>query len=164
MGKEYREKFGVDITPVTSQAMREYCQRPGEFDEDGNPVYFTEQHHKDQCDVNKIIAKYDKTGLIQHVSRIEAQFGDVTGLEFKQAMDLVVDAKALFDDLPSNIRNRFQNNPEFLLRFMEDPGNRDEAISLGLIKETWTEETDGLGEHIRDDSERVEKPDLEDPK
>lgn len=31
---------------------------------------------------------------------------------------------------------------------MEDPSNRDEAIELGLIDKNWTENTDGLGEHV----------------
>lgn len=148
MGKHYRITFNEDGESKTDQEMRLHCQRPGKSDTDGKPIYYTEQNHKDECDVNKIIRKYDKTGLITHISKIEAKFGDMTGGDFKEAHDLVINAKRMFDELPSNIRNRFKNNPEELLTFMEDPENRDEAIELGLIDKAWTPETDGLGEHV----------------
>lgn len=148
MSKSYCEKFKVKSDPTTTPEMRLYSQRPGKVDQDGNIVYFTEQAHKDTCNINKILQKYDRNGLISHVSRFEAQFGDVTGIEFKTAQDKVIAARNEFDALPSNIRNRFKNDPSQLLSFMDNPSNRDEAIKLGIIRGDWTPETDGLGEHI----------------
>lgn len=150
MSDLYLKESGLVVTPTTSPEMREFCKRPGRQHEDGSPLYFTEQHHKRECDVNEIIAKYDKTGLITHVKNFEAKFGDMTGIDFKTAHDLVISAQNSFDALPSEIRNRFQNSPEHLLRFMEDPNNRDEAIKLGLILESTPEHLDGLGEHVKD--------------
>lgn len=150
MGKEFRDKFNVDNEPTTTPEMRELCQRPGRHDEHGNIIYFTEQAHKDACDVNKIIRKYDKTGLISHISKIEGQFGDVSGEDFKSMQDTIVRAQQMFDQLPSEIRVKFQNSPQTLLAFMDDPNNRQEAIDLGLIRADWTEATDGLGEHVKE--------------
>ena len=154
MSKLFRQLFGQEMSVVTTDEMREFCRRPGKVDENGNSIYTTEQNHKKECDVNSIIKKYDKTGLITHVSTMEAVFGDVGGFDFKKAMDLVVNAQAMFDRLPSGIRKRFHNSPEEFLRFMEEPNNRDEAIKLGLIKASWTPETDGLGEHFKSDADR----------
>lgn len=148
MSKDYRDKNDIELEAITSPEMREHCKRPGRFDEEGNIIYFTEQAHKEQCDVNEIIRRYDKTGLITHVSKFEAQFGDLDGTDFKQAQDLVINAKRQFDELPSKIRNRFENDPGQLLAFMADPENRNEAIELGLINSNWTEATDGIGEHV----------------
>ena len=148
MSKVYRETLTTQPKTKRSAKMRTLCQRPGKTDKNGNIVYFTEQSHKSQCDVNKIIAKYDKHGLLQHVSRFEAQFGDVSGIDFKEAQDLVAKAKSSFNDLPSEIRNRFKNSPQELLAFMDDPNNRDEAIKLGIIDPRWTIDSDGLGEHV----------------
>jgi len=150
MSKKFREK-NPDITEVqiTSPEMRIHSQRPGTTDEDGNLVYITEQAHKEQCDVNKIITKYDKHGVIQHVSNFEAQYGDVSGVEFKKAQDQVIYAQKLFDQLPSYLRKRFENSPQKLLSFMDNPDNREEAINLGMINKNWTPETDGLGEHVK---------------
>lgn len=161
MSKEYREKNEIEMDKKTTDEMRDWSKRPGRKDKNGNIVYLTEQHHRDQCDVNKIIEKYDKTGLISHINKVEAKFGDMTGMDFKEAMDKVTGMTSMFNDLPSNIRKRFGNSPEQLLQFMSDSKNRDEAIKLGLIDARWTPETDGIGEHIKTDAERKEKEDTE---
>ena len=158
MSKAYRELTKTESNPTTTKEMREHCKRPGTMDENGNPIYFTEQAHKDICNVNNIIKKYDKTGIITHVSQFEAQYGDMTGMDFKQAQDLVLGAQKKFDELPSKIRKYFDNTPEKLLEFMENPDNREKAIELGLINPNWTELTDGLGEHIKI-GENEKKPD-----
>lgn len=158
MGLQYRIKYKDMGLPTTTPEMRIFCQRPGKRDENGNIQYFTEQAHKDTCDVNKIIQKYDKTGLISHVSKIEAQFGDMTGADFKAMQDKVANATSMFNELPSEIRNRFKNNPYGLLKFMENPDNRAEAIKLGIINPDWTPETDGLGEHVKLNENVKKKP------
>lgn len=154
MSKAYRILTGEDVRVVTSENMRSHSQRRGSVDEDGKIKYLTEQHHLKECDVNKIIRKYDRTGLISHVSKIEAQYGDMTGVDYKEAMDTICDVQQKFEQLPSKIRKRFANDPAEYLKFFNDANNRDEAIKLGLIDASWTPETDGLGEHIKNDGER----------
>lgn len=161
MGKLYRDDFNEIGSSRTSEFMRIFCQRPGKKNPDGSICYFTEQAHKDTCDVNKIIRKYDKTGLISHISKFEAMYGDMTGFDFKEMKQKVIDMTNKFNELPSDIRKKFENSPENLLRFMENPENRDEAISLGLIKKEWTPETDGLGEHVKDGENVVTTPEKE---
>ena len=145
MSKEYAE----EMKKKKKINMRVWSQRPGSKNKDGSIKYFTEQHHKDTCDINKVIQKYDKTGVITHVQKIEAKFGNLTGDNLKDMMDQVHNAVDMFNQLPSEIRTRFDNHPAELVRFMENPENRAEAIKLGIIKESWTEETDGLGEHVK---------------
>jgi len=161
MSKKYREKFGIadidDLSKATGasieelrQALRKFHQRPGRVDENGEIEYTTEQDHKKECDVNEIIKKYDKRGVITHISKIEAKFGDMTGADFQAMQNQVILAKNMFNALPAEIRKEFDNNPSSLLEFMEDPNNRDRAIELGLIDAQWTPETDGLGEHVKE--------------
>lgn len=92
----------------------------------------TKQSFKDDCDVNKIIPKYERTGILTHLNKIEGRYGDVTGLDFQTAQDIVNEATNLFASLPSNVRNRFQNNPAMFLDFMDNPDNTDEMVKLGL--------------------------------
>jgi len=149
MSKDWRELTGEELVPITSVDMRAWCSRPGTIDENGELVYVTEQSHAKECDVNLIIRKYDKTGLIDHITKFEARFGDLRGLDFKEAMDLVTNASSMFEQLPSNIRAKFDNTPEKLLEFMEKPENRAEAIELGLISGASDPGSDGLGEHVQ---------------
>lgn len=149
MSEAYCEKFEITSDPIRSDDMREFCKRPGKVNKDGTICYFTEQSHKDTCDINKIIANYDRQGIISHVTKIEAKFGDMTGSDFKTMSDQIIEAKRMFNGLPSKIREEFENNPAKLLEFMEDPNNRDRAIELGLIDEMTPASKDGLGEHVK---------------
>lgn len=137
--------------------MRVWCQRPGKKDKDGNIIYFTEQHHKKECDVNAIISKYDKTGLIMHVQTMEAKYGDVSGADFRAAQDLFLRAQSMFDAMPAEIKKRFNQNAGQFLEFMENPDNREEAIELGLIRGDQRAEYDGLGEHVSADDYKKEE-------
>ncbi len=166
MSNHYVKTYGYseDGLPISKEEMRKYCNRPGRIDKNGKILYTTEQAHKDECDVNNIIRKYDKTGVLQHVTNFEAQYGDMTGTDFKTAQDLIIGANNQFNKLPAEIRKRFKNDPQNLLTFMEKSENREEAITLGLISKTWAEELDGMGEHVtkiqakeRDEKEKVKK-------
>lgn len=94
----------------------------------------TKQQFKSESDVNNIVAKFRKTGLIDFVNRRSAQYADVSGLQFQSAMDLVARANTLFHELPANIRDRFQNSPAQFFDFVNNPANREEAEALGVVK------------------------------
>lgn len=159
MSEKYCNELGDKYipTPTTTPEMRIFCQRPGKKNEDGSPCYFTEQAHKDICDINKIIARFDKQGVLTHVNKFEAQFGDMTGGDYKSMSDQVINAKYMFDQLPSIIRNEFDNDPGKLLEFMENPENRDRAIEIGLIDSNTPANLDGIGEHIKEPNKEPDK-------
>lgn len=103
----------------------------------------TQQQFADEADINKLVKRYEVTGMYYPpdviVSR-KPQYGDFTGV--KSAFDAYLaaeafldDAHAQFDELPSNVRSRFDNDPSVMLEFLEDPSNYDEAKRLGLIEE-----------------------------
>ena len=93
----------------------------------------TKQSFKDECDINKILAKYQKTGAIAHVNKHGAEYGFATSLDFTGAMLLIKQAQNMFDGLPSSIRNRFANDPAQFLDFVQDANNEKEMRTLGLL-------------------------------
>ncbi len=105
----------------------------------------TKQAMKSECDINNIMAKFQKTGVIDFVNQHSPQFGDCTGIDFQTSMQTVVRAQEMFADLPSSVRKRFNNEPSELLDFLENPENRLEAIKLGLLDRTHGREADGTG-------------------
>jgi phage internal scaffolding protein len=94
----------------------------------------TEQHHKDETDINNIVRKYNKTGLIDHLNQFEKQYGDMTGYDYQDAMNTVAAANSMFAGLPSEIRNRFDNDPAKFINFVDDEANGSELIKMGLAK------------------------------
>jgi len=105
------------------------------LDDEGNHDGRTEQHHKDACCVQKIISQYDRTGVLQHVARAKAFYGDYTEVnEFQESLNLVMRAQDDFDALPSHIRKRFANDPGEFFEFVTNPDNHDECVKLGLAE------------------------------
>lgn len=97
----------------------------------------THQCFKDECDINSIMQKYVKTGLIDHAKQYQGNYADITdSLSFQDALNTVLNAHNMFDSLPSTIRKRFSNDPYEFLAFTEDPNNVQELIEMGLGKES----------------------------
>jgi len=96
----------------------------------------TDQTQRDRCNINTIMAKAQMTGMLPNMDRqAQAQYGDFSNAEDYQTMcNKVVQAKEQFLNLPSNIRNRFNNDPAQLIGFLNDPTNDAEAITLKLRK------------------------------
>jgi len=94
----------------------------------------TEQNHKDETDINQIVRKYNKTGLIDHLNQFEKQYGDMTGYDYQDAMNTVAAANTMFEGLPSAIRNKFDNDPAKFINFVDDEANADKLVEMGLAK------------------------------
>lgn len=109
-------------------------QSLGFYDEDGNQALgLTKQAHKDECDVNRILQGYDRTGLITHVNHAQSMYGDYTEVnEYQENMLMVIQAQESFAALPSEIRKHFSNDPGEFFEFVTDPKNSEEMIKLGL--------------------------------
>ncbi|AXL15479.1 internal scaffolding protein [Microviridae sp.] len=90
----------------------------------------TQQHQKDETDVNKIMKRYVKTGVIDHVNRHEGHYGDVPAHTYHEAMDQVIQANDMFQELPSRVRKRFENDPGKFLAFVQDPVNKDNLAQV----------------------------------
>lgn len=95
----------------------------------------TKQSFADECDINKILAKYQESGSITHLTAKPATFGNFIGIpDFRASLDIVLSAQAAFMTLPAGIRSRFDNDPAKLLDFVSDDQNRKEAVELGLLE------------------------------
>lgn len=107
------------------------CKR---YQTDVSGELMTKQQFKEQCDINNIMRKYQKTGAIDHFSRYGAQYGEHDGITLHEAMNIVTKAQQMFDDLPSSIRKKFANEPGLFLDFVSDESNKDEMVEMGLIE------------------------------
>lgn len=106
----------------------------------------TKQEFKEECQIQNIINKYHKTGMITHLAKHQGDYGDFSNItSYQDAVMAVIEAEETFNELPANIRNKFKNNPAELLDFLADDKNYDEAIKLGLIAEQKVEQTKPAG-------------------
>ncbi len=94
------------------------------------------QSFKDECDINTIMARFEKTGLLDHTSKYRGRYEDVsTAVELHEALETCKNADDAFSTLPASIRKRFKNDPEEFLGWVLDPENATEVAEAGLGKE-----------------------------
>jgi len=94
----------------------------------------TQQHHKEECDINVILKKFGKTGVMP-INTSEALYPDFSeAVDYHTALNQIIAAESEFDRLPSHLRKHFDNDPSKLVYFMQDKNNYDQAVELGLIE------------------------------
>lgn len=109
------------------------------FSPQNNPAdrSLTNQADLDASDINKIMAKFEKTGVLIDLSgnTRTPMYGDFTEIKnYHEMLIGVRNVERAFDLLPAKVKNRFENDPQQLINFLDDPKNNEEAIQLGLIE------------------------------
>lgn len=89
----------------------------------------TDQQYKAECSVEGIIKKF---GILPQPTATPlhcdvSEYGD-----FNEALMRVENAKAEFMSLPSEIRQRFGNDPKVFFDFVTNSANLEELVRMGL--------------------------------
>jgi len=95
----------------------------------------TKQAHKQECDINHIMNRFESTGIVTHLNHQTPQYTDVSMLTgFREALEVVAGAERAFDALPARVRAAFDNDPALYLDAFQDPEQRERLIELGLVE------------------------------
>lgn len=83
--------------------------------------------------VTNIVARWEASGVLEHTSRYQGQYGDFLGPEsYHQALNLLLQADEMFMSLPSSVRDRYDNSVEEFLAGV-DAGD-DFLVEAGILK------------------------------
>lgn len=121
-GPMMRTAYNYDRDAASRKAAL-YCKDPTR----------TQQQFKDETNINNIMKKYGVTGELPLLQRppLPEDYEDIT--DFQSAMNVIRRAQEAFNQMPSGIRARFQNNPHIFAQFFNDPENHAEAVKMGLV-------------------------------
>lgn len=104
-------------------------------------ITFTEesktlQSEYESTTIDWYLKRYSATGVDPFANRIvDARFGDFSNYEsFLTAQNKLAQVRQGFDNLPSEIRAKFNNNINAFMEFVTNPANEAELVSLGLVK------------------------------
>lgn len=87
---------------------------------------------KKSCDVNEILKRYTRTGALPLMQQ-KGVYDDFSSVpDYQQACNTVIKAQEQFNNLPSEIRKRFENEPEKFLEYVADESNLEEMYGLGM--------------------------------
>jgi len=140
MSRIFRDQQGNKVQP--GEVWYDHAGNECSYRENGtlrvttinNEPTMTIQSERDNCDLNVIVNRYLKTGVMSNLRTDQPIYGDFSHVnDYQSAMIAVREANEQFMELPALIRKRFNNDPHELLLFMGNPNNRSEAIELGLV-------------------------------
>ncbi len=109
----------TDMTRAEIMALR-----PVKKYEDGR----TKQCHKDECDINKIMARFDVTKTISHVNKYQGVYGDFSDFDFFEQTQMLTRGREIFDALPAEVRDEFKQSPAAFFQYVNDPANKDDLL------------------------------------
>jgi phage internal scaffolding protein len=116
-----RSAFNYDMDAASNESAL-LCSDPS----------LTQQQFAVEADINNIVDTFMKTGSLPNPVSMP-QYVDYEGVfDFQTAMNVIRQADENFMRMDAKIRARFHNSPQEFLEFFADPGNRDEAVRLGL--------------------------------
>lgn len=125
----------------------------------------TRQSFNDETNINNIMARFDKTGLIDHVNEHQGSYGDFSEIsDYHTALNHVIQAQDSFNSLPSKLRAHFDNDPGLFLDFMTDPANTEEIKKMGLSPtNNSSEQVEADGEESEEEPGQGVQPEAEAP-
>jgi hypothetical protein len=110
----------------------------------------TEQSHKNECDINLILAQFMETGLMPNMKNNKPQYADVSDIDFQNIQNQLANAKTLFEELPQHVKAQFDNEPFKFLQFAENPKNNQALVDMGLAN---APENEPLAQSLQGDDE-----------
>ncbi len=101
----------------------------------------TKQSFAEESNINLIMKKYEKTGMLDHLNKYDGKYGNfIAAPDYHTAMNQIRSAGEMFMEIPASIRSKFDNDPAQFLKFAQDPENFEAMKKMGLAKEMPDEE------------------------
>ena len=93
----------------------------------------TKRAFKNDYDLNHVIQRYHKTGILPKMRSEQPTYGDYSNpIDYQEAQNKIMLANDLFGGLPARIRRDFNDDPATFLAFASNPDNLEELVDMGL--------------------------------
>lgn len=94
----------------------------------------TRQSCADSSDINIIMDRVNKRLKVPVPTQNQPMYGDFSEIpNYTEMLNRTIEVKNYFMSLPAKTRSMFENNPQQLIDFVNNPNNLSEAIELGLL-------------------------------
>lgn len=101
-----------------------------------NDPHKTKQDHGQMADINAIATMY-YDGRLPYPDQPPLVYGHQTTSDVQQNMFLVAELKSAFEQLPSDLRDAFDNNPVGYLDWIEENASDVESRGLARALDDW---------------------------
>ena len=93
-----------------------------------------DQAQTKMTDIQVLLEPAMRNGLLKHSLQYAEDSDNIPSTTYQEALITVANAQQMFDDLPVNMRSRFNQNPKEFLEFTSNPANAQEMQKLGMLK------------------------------
>lgn len=143
MSKEFHDAMKRGSVPLAATCLtsmsvgeaRVPCEYTGEDPVTGEVLpSMTRQEFAEECDLNQIMKRYEKTGMLPVNAQSEPRYIDFTQspADLQEAMRVMIEAEAAFMSLPASVRKEFDNDAMRFVEFAEDGDNLGKLREWGL--------------------------------
>ena len=96
------------------------------------PIYEMIQAHKEQCEIDRIV-KRALNGDTSVLNAMDGQYIDITGApqSLAHAQQIIIEAKRQFNELDTDTKAKFENNPEV---FVAMAGSKEWCDIMGITE------------------------------
>lgn len=95
----------------------------------------TRQEFSEDCDVNTIMARYEKTGVMPSGPSRPPAYLDLVGTpDLQESLSILAVANQSFMQLPATVRREFDHDPAKFVAFCQNEENLPRMRELGLAK------------------------------
>lgn len=95
----------------------------------------TEQSHAKGCDINNLVKQYARSG--NPFPQLTAdQVQETFPIDFHTAMNIVTKQQQMFDQLPPEMRSKFNHDPQAFMNHVQDPANLEALVKEQIIAES----------------------------
>lgn len=139
------------MTKSNKVVIRNRFQRESvQFKTEGESM--TEQCHKDECNINSLLAKYDKTGFIRNLNPNQPFYGEFSqDASLQENIHIARDVEDYFKKLPADVRTLFNNKATNLVEALADNSMDEKLRELGIRENTRQEKKEIAEPVARDD-------------
>lgn len=94
----------------------------------------TKQDFVEESDINNIMRRYAVDGILPVGNAQAGVYADVSEFgDYRDSLHKVMAAEERFNSLPSELRKKFDYDPQKMIDFIMDPANKEECIKYGFI-------------------------------
>lgn len=124
MSIAYREH--VKSKKDKSKKPKDFCKVDCDPSEENG--WGAKQEFKDECDMNFILKNLKKTGVLSHLNDRQAMYQEIEVTDLQTAMNTVMEAEGMFNQLPAALRKELGNDPIKFVELCQDKSDAAEAL------------------------------------
>lgn len=99
-----------------------------------NTPSMTRQEFAAECDINVLMAHYEKNAIMPPVNGKEPSYFDASAVpDFREALDIAREAGDAFMRIPAAARKELDNDVYKFVEYCKDPENTEQLRKWGLV-------------------------------